>query len=123
MATGDVEWRERLGRVSYVTGDRDVLIIVSEDVSGLDVVQRRPAPMVTAEWKEELKSQGIARKDQSDDLTIVKARCSLDKTYNITGVEMSHPGGGRLTRDRVFTQIETIMRNSDKAGGDYSVHA
>ena len=113
-----MEWSDHSGRVVYSAGgDSDVLIIVSEDVSGPDVVQRRPAIEVTEEWRGKLESQGIAREDQSDDLTIVKARCSLDKRRTITGVEINSPGE-RLIRDRVLTRIETIMRNTGKEGGN-----
>ena len=79
-----------------------MLIIVSEDVSGPDVVQRRAAIELTEEWRGKLESQGIAREYHSDDLTIVKARCNLAKRCIITGVEMSSPGGKRLTRERVL---------------------
>ena len=94
-----------------------MLIIVSEDVSGPDVVQRRPAIEVTEEWRGKLESQGIAREDQSDDLTLVKARYSLDKGCTITGVEMSGPGGKRLTRDRVLKQIMVLANTSTTKGG------
>ena len=121
MAAGDVEWSDRSGKVAYgAGGNRDVLIIVSEDVSGPDVVQRRAAIELTEEQREELESQGIAREDQSDDLSMVQARYSLDKRYTITGVEMTSPGGERLTRERVLKQINILCNSNQRPGGNYS---
>ncbi len=120
MATGGVEWSDRSGKVTYgAGGDGDVLIIVTEDVSGPDVVQRREAIELTEKWRGKLESQGIAWEHQTDDLSIVKARYNLDKKETITGLVMSRPGGERLTRERVLKHINTLMQNySDKAGGE-----
>ena len=118
--TDGVEWTNLSGKTNYgAGGDRAVLIIVSEDVSGPDVVQRRAAIELTEEWRGKLESQGIAREHQSDDLTMVKARYHLNKRHTITGVEMSSPGGERLTREKVLRQITTVMENCNKTGGEY----
>ena len=78
MATldGGPEWTNLSGKVAYgVGGKRDVLLIVSEDdLSHPDVVPRRPAIELTQQLREKLENQGIARDQQTDDLTIAKAR-------------------------------------------------
>ena len=118
MAAGP-EWTNKSGKVYYgATGEFDVLIIVSED--GLlepDVVRRRPAIELTEEVRGKLENQGIPRKDQCDDLSIVKARYGLDKEYTVKGVEKSQPGGVGLTRKSAFKQIKLIMNNFDGNGG------
>ena len=112
------EWSDHSGKVHGY--DRDVLIIVSEDVSGPAVVQRRAA-IELAEWKTKLEKQGIAREDMTDDLSIVRARHHLDKDCTVTGVEMSSPEGERLTKERVLKQITTTMSNyNNRAGGKFS---
>ena len=83
-----------------------------------DVVQRRAASELTEEWRGKLENQGIAREDQHDDLSIVKARYILShKRYTIAGVEINSPGGERLTRDRVLKKIQTVMNNCDNTRG------
>ena len=116
------EWTDHSGTVPYQAGgDSNVLIIVSEDVQGPDVVPRKAAIELTEGCRKMLESQGITRpEDQSDDLAIAKARYNLDKMYTITGVE-SGTSRGRLTREKVLQRIKTLMTtSSDKAGGDYS---
>ena len=98
--------------------DRDVLIIQSEDVSGPDVVQRRPAIELTEGWNRLLENQGITRMDQSDDLSIVKARYGLDKRFCIAGMEISSSGREKLTRKRALNRIKTLMKNSEAKIGD-----
>ena len=113
------KWTNLSGKVVYgALSASDVLIIVSEDVSGPDVVQRRAAIELTEEQRGKLENQGIAREDQHDDLSIVKARYSLDKNLQVAGVEMSGPGGERLTREVVLKKINTLMNNCEpKKGG------
>ena len=113
-------WSDNSGKSTYgASAHGDVLVIVSECEShpNPDVVQRRAASELTEEWRGKLENQGIARENQQDDLSLVKARYDLDKQYTIVGVEMSSPGGERLTRDRVLEKIRTIMKNSDGTKG------
>ena len=120
MATS-VEWSDISGKISYgATGPRDVLIIVSEgDVSPHpDVVRRRAAIELTEEVRGKLENQGIPRHQQQDDLAIVKARYGLDTSRStLHSVEMSQPGGERLTRERVLKQIAVLMNNYDNRRG------
>ena len=75
-----IQWSSHSGKARYgASGTRDVLIIVSESWSSPDVAQRRAAIELTEEWRGKLENQGIAREDQSDDLSIVKARYSLSR--------------------------------------------
>ena len=115
----EVPWSDNLGKTLYgASGNRDVLIIVSEEpLNHPDVVERRPAIQLTEEVRGKLEHQGISREEQCDDLTIVKARNGLDKRHTIYGVEMSGPGGERLTRESVYKQITSLMNNTDKEGG------
>ena len=100
-------------------GKRDVLLIVSEDdLSHPDVVPRRSAIELTQQLREKLENQGIARDQQTDDVTITRARYSQDKRYMIHRVETSQPGGERVTRESVLKHITTFMNNHyDTAGG------
>ena len=119
MTTCGVDWSDHSGSVPFqASGDSNVLVITSEDMQGPDVVQRNPAVELTEGLRRMLESQGISREDQSDDLTIAKARYNLDKMYTITGVVCS-TSKERLTRERVLQRIKTLMTTSkDKAGGD-----
>ena len=121
MATGSAgpEWSSRSGKIEYAAGgNRDVLFIVSEDdLAHPDVVQRRPAIELTQEVREKLEDQGITKEDQGDDLTIMKARYSLDKKRTVHGVEVSQPGGEKLTKESVLKHITTLMNNHDDKGG------
>lgn len=100
-------------------GDRDVLIIVSKDVSNPDAVRRRAGIELTDELRENLESQGIEREEQSDDLSIIKTRYGMEKRFTIADVEMSGQDEGKLTRDGVLNRIETLMKKSDQ-GGSYT---
>ena len=114
-----LKWSDHSGKTNYgVTGECEVLIIVSEDdLPEPDVVRRRPAIELTEEVRGKLENQGIPREDQCDDLSIAKARCGLDKNYTVKGVEKSQPGGVGLTRKSVLKQIKLIMNNYDGNGG------
>ena len=119
-------WSSIAGKAEYgATGVRDVLLIVSEDdLSHPDVVPRRPAIELTQQLREKTENQGIARDQQADDLTIMKARYSLQKGRTVVGVEKSGPsgvlGGKKVTRESVLKHITTLMDNS--AGGkDYNI--
>ena len=121
MATG-VTWSDNSGKSSYVadSANFEVLMIVSECEShpNPDVVQRRAASELTEEWRGKLENQGIARVDQHDDLSLIKARYILaHKKYTISGVEMSNPGGEGLTRDRVLKKIRAVMNCDNTRGG------
>ena len=86
-----------------------------------DVVPRRPAIELTHQLREKLENQGIARDQQTDDLTIMKARYGLTNDCRSIEVEMSQPGGERVTRESVLKHITTLMNNhDDRAGGGKS---
>ena len=82
------------------------------------VVPRRPAIELTQQLREKLENQGIARDQQTDDLTIMKARCGLNKDRPVQDVLASQPGGERVTRESVLKQISAFINNhEDRAGG------
>ena len=115
----ELVWSNNSGKTVYgVGGNRDVLIIVSEDpMNHPDVVERRPATELTEETRRKLENQGIPREEQNDDLTIVKARYGLDKKRNIHGVEVSNLGTDKPTKEKVLKQIRVIMNNVTDGGG------
>ena len=116
---GGPEWSDLGGKVTYgAQGKRDVLFIVSEDdLSHPDVVPRRPAIELTQQLREKLENQGIARDQQTDDVTIMKARYGLTKDCRSIEVEMSQSGGERVTRAGVLKRIKMLMNNHDDRGG------
>ena len=117
---GGPEWTNLSGKVTYsARGKRDVLLIVpNNDLSDPDVVPRRPAIELTQQLREKLENQGIARDQQTDDLTIMKARYGLDKNRRLQEVQTSQPGGKSVTRESVLKQITSLMNNhEDRAGG------
>ena len=66
---------------------------------------------MTEEMRGKLESEGITRGEQSDDLTIVKARYNLDKCNTI-----HKPDGEKLTKESVLKQISRLMKNCDNEG-------
>ncbi len=45
----------------------------------------------------------------------------MEERLTIADVEMSRPGEEKLARDGVLNQIETLMKRSDRAGGNFDV--
>ena len=115
----ELVWSDNSGKAAYgVNGNRNVLIIMSEDsMNHPDVVERRPATDLTEETRRKLENQGIPREEQNDDLTIVKARYGLDKERSIYGVEVSNLGTDKPTKEMVLKQIRVIMNNLTDEGG------
>ena len=64
-------------------------------------------------------NEGIARENQQDDLSIVKARFGLSKSnYNIAGVEVNHPGRCRLRPYLIDFMFHGFpSENCDPGGG------
>ena len=81
------------------------------------MVPRRPAIELTQQLKEKLENQGIARDQQTDDITIMKARYGLTNDCRSIEVEMSQPGGERVTRKSVLKRITTLFKNHDDTAG------
>lgn len=120
MARPEPVWETYNGRVS-ASGDRDVLIVASVgevNVDFQDVVPRCSIEL-TAEHRTKLTNQGIPE-ECTDDLSIIKARISLDKTYRLVGEEVSKPGR-ELDRGYILGRLEDLVKKSDKPGGETSV--
>ena len=112
-------WESYNGRIS-AGGDRDVLIVASVgevNVDSQDVVPRCSIEL-TAEHRRKLTNQGIPE-ECTDDLSIIKARIALDKTYHLVGQEVSKPER-ELDRSYVLGRVEDLMK-SDKPGGETRV--
>ena len=108
-------WNDSSGKTTYgAAGNRDALIIVSEDgVSHPDVVKRRPAIVLTEEVRGKLENQGISKEHQQDDHSIVRARHKLDQRH-----EMGQARGEMHTRESVHKCIATLMNNCNTEGGN-----
>jgi len=73
---------------------------------------------LTEDDRRRLTNQGVPE-HCCDDLSTVRARCSLDKGVNIVGVEVSGPEK-MLSRDYILKQIASLMNNTTKPGGMHS---
>jgi len=111
--------KELLGKAyCSAAGKRDELIISSEaPLPHPDAVPRCTAEL-TEDDQRRLTNQGVPE-HCCDDLSIVRARCSLDKGVNVVGVEVSGPEK-MLSRDYILKQITSLMNNTTKPGGMHS---
>ena len=102
----------RIDTTKYsVHGQRDVLIIVSDQpLTHPEAVARRPGQL-TEEDRQKLQSQEVPP-DCQNELAIVKTRFELDKRCKIVGV-MS----GWLSGKAVKKNIESALTNTKKDGG------
>ena len=80
-----------------------------------DAVPRRPAIELTEELKMDLEDQGIAREEQCDDLTVMKARYRLEKKVTIAGMEQSKVGE-MLSKECVLKKVAILMKECDDTG-------
>ena len=99
-------------------GERDVMIIAPrccccDTPHRADTVARLPGSRLTLGEREKLTNQGIARKLQGDDLSIMCARFSLDARSTVVAVE----SGGELCKTRILEQIEALLQHTEKNGG------
>ena len=121
MAAQSSVWvrQEGIGTVYLSAGGaRDVLIIGSDGpLPHRDAVSRCNMEL-TEDDRRRLINQGIARAESCDDLSIIRARYSLDKDCDLVGVEVSEPGK-ELSRDYILKQIASLMNNTTKPGGVY----
>ena len=122
-SAANVEWSTHSGKHNYgASGGRDVLFIVSDSPSrNPDVVPRISRGELTDDERHKLENQGVPRNCHHDDLSIIKARYGLHSRSKIVGVE-SGDSGRELTREDVKKQIESLMNNTDKAGGELYIY-
>ena len=118
MASKSSVWvrRKGIGTV-YLSagGGRDVLVIGSDvPLPHRDAVSRCNMEL-TEDDRRRLTNQGISE-SCCDDLSIIRARYSLDEDYDLVGVEVSELGK-ELSRDYVLKQIASLMNNTTKPGG------
>ena len=104
-------WDTHSGKYSYgASGQAEVLLIVPNlsDPSP-EVVQRRPQEELSEDEQRKLENQGVARDYHYDDLSIMKARFSLDKEKCVNEVLT----GDSLTCELVKKQITRLMNNTN----------
>ena len=101
-----------------VSGERDVFILGSENGATTDPnVVPRCRIILRDQDKQRLVNQGIL-KDSKDDLGIIQARFSLDKTLDMVRVEVSKPGQ-ELSCNYVLKQLEDFLKSCKKPGGKH----
>ncbi len=124
MATGGSSpaWSTHNGKHTYgATGKREVLLITSNPTTqDDDVVPRRPGGELTDDDRRRLENQGIPRDCHHDDLSIAKARFSLDKDMSIA--EVLRDDGSPLTCKQVTKKITQLLNNTDTCGGEVIIH-
>ena len=81
-----------------------------------DVVPRRPGGELTDDDRRRLEHQGVPRDSHHDDLSIMKARFSLDKEKTIA--EVLRDDGSPLTCEQVTKKITQLLNNTDTSGGE-----
>ena len=110
-------WDTHSGKYGYsASGQTEVLLIVP-NLSGPspEVVPRRPREELSEDERRKLEHQGVPRHCHHDDLSIMKARFSLDKEKRVNEVLT----GDSLTCELVKKQITRLMNNTntDTVGG------
>jgi len=118
MAKPKPVWEVFKGRYS-AGGDRNVLIVTSigeVNIDSPDVVPRS-AVELTEDNRRKLTNQGVPE-ECCDDLSIIKARINLDKTYHLVGTEVSEPGN-ELSRSYILGRIADLMKQNNKPGGEF----
>ena len=102
-------------------GTRDILIIAQDDdLCGPDIEQRLELELTDAD-KTQLQRLGIPPEQWHDDASIMAARCSKDKEYNLLTIERSTPGN-LLTKRHVLSKIENFMKTTMKDGCKLKLH-
>ena len=97
-------------------GPRDVLIIrCRESLEGPDIVPRKEG-CLTAEDKERLSSEGIPSDCWGDDVQLMEARYGREGRFHL----LPPLCGEGLTRQSVMEKIRTVMKETDKPGGEYN---
>ena len=92
---------------------RDVLLIASdESVTHFEADMRRKGSL-TKDDLLKLRNQGIS--DCTDELTIVKERCKLDKNFSIVDIK----SGGSLSREEILLNIVHHLSTTRNEGGNY----
>ena len=108
--------------ICSAAGDRDVLIIFSDGNSesqSPDVVPRCEIE-INEEDRRKLTNQGIPPECQSDDLSIIRARISLDSSQDLVKQLRAEPGK-ELGRGYILEQIQDFLKSSKKTGGEYAL--
>ncbi len=111
----------RNGKYSFgAMGTSEVLLITSNPTTqDDDVIPRRPGGELTDDDRQGLEHQGVPRECHHDDLSIMKARFSLDKDKTIA--EVLRDDGSPLTCEQVTKKITQLLNNTDTSGGKLTI--
>ncbi len=103
-----------------VVGKRHVMIIASDlPINHPESVEKRPAIELTEGVRTLLERQGVSRSEQTDDISIIKARYNLDRRKTVGGIERSTVEE-RLKKLEVIEKITKVLHESKEgAGGNY----
>ena len=116
-AKAQVVWEEYHGCLG-ANADRDVMIIASLGEyhnMNPDVVPRCIVE-ITEDDRRKLTNQGIPE-DCCDDLSIIRARISLDNTLDLVKELICEPGSEELSREDVLKCLKDFLQNTTKSGG------
>ena len=94
-------------------GARDVLILVSSESEGGDVVARKNGKL-TQQDKQRLASEGIPEDCWEDDAVIMKIRYLKDKKYKSVNVEQCD----QTRMQCVLEKITSFLNNTTMPGGE-----
>ncbi len=115
-------WHTHNGKYTYsASGRTEVLLITSNPTTqDDDVVPRIPGGEIKDDDRRRLEHQGVPRDSHHDDLSIMKARFSLDKEKTIA--EVLRDDGSPLTCEQVTKKITQLLNNTDTSGGEAIIH-
>ena len=114
IAESKESWEYNLhGNKKYgACGSRDVLILVSRESEGPDIVPRKKGEL-TQEDKDRLTSEGIPSDCWEDDVKLVDARYRKDNTFkSVTIEDIPH-----MKKEHALNKIFTLLNNTTQPGG------
>ena len=102
-----------LGNKKYgACGSRDVLILVSRESEGPDIVPRKNGEL-TQEDKDRLTSEGIPPECWEDDVKLMEARYLKDSDFpSVTIENIPH-----MKKEHALDKISTLLNNTTQLGG------
>ena len=114
IAESQERWEYNLqGNKTYAAGgSRDVLILVSRESEGPDIVPRKKGEL-TQEDRDRLTSEGIPSECWEDDVKLMEARYLKDSNYpSVTVAETPH-----MRKEHALNKISTLLNTTTQPGG------
>ena len=99
-------------------GTRDVLILVSSESGGEDIVARKKGEL-TQQDKDRLSSERISNDCWEDDVKIMKERYSKDSNMKIIKIEDTPHC---MKRNYILSQIAALFNNTTAQGGNVGIN-